>query len=384
MRQVHRLSSVVWLSAFLGLAGPAGAQDPDYILDVGDGAGVVGASVSIGVTLTSFGDDIAGWEFDVCDDTLVEVGFGDVLLGADTESLDFSSHSVSYEVDAWSISAILDASNRLLAGDALELYLVDYALLEEGLSEPYFCGAFVPPLVTTFGSEEIEPETGSGAISITLTPPGEAFLRGDVNGNGLVEPLRDADLLMRYLFVGTSAPPCLDAADSDNNGTVNIADAIILLSWGFFGGAPPADPGPTTCGVDPEGGDIGCGTPPDPCPGTPLVLDPDSTLSLTLSTPIDSVPVEESVALSVTLGIASDPIHGYQFGVCHGDGLALADLGGASPIAPGDELPTDDLFFEATATLAEGWIAAGYLNPISGAVIEAAESELYVATYRFG
>ncbi len=357
------------------------AQDPDYLLDLTDARGVIGETATIGVTVTSLADELSAYQFDVCDDALIETGFGGVELGLTGGMLDFSSHVVDFEDDAWSVAAVLDTGSAVPTDEPFELYLVTYDLLEEGVSEPNFCGSLLPPLLTTVGAEEIEPTTASGSISIGTTPPGVAFLRGDSNGDGLVQPLEDVDVLMRYLFVGTAVPACLDAADADNNGVLSIADAVVVLVWGFLGGAAPDDPGPTTCGVDPEGGDLGCDAPPTPCPGDPPLLDPDPTLTLTVSLPVDSVPVEEVVTLSITLGIDGDPMQGYQFGVCHGDGLVLADLGGASPIAAGADLPSDDLIFVAELVLDGGWTAVGYWNPIFGGELGAGEYEIYLATY---
>jgi len=53
-----------------------------------------------------------------------------------------------------------------------------------------------------------------------------------------------------YLFLGAAAPRCLDAADTDDDGTVDIADAVRTLRYLFLGGLPPEEPFPT-CGIDP-------------------------------------------------------------------------------------------------------------------------------------
>ncbi|MGE3166502.1 MAG: hypothetical protein AB7O52_16500 [Planctomycetota bacterium] len=45
-------------------------------------------------------------------------------------------------------------------------------------------------------------------------------------------------------------PACADAADADDGGTLNIADAIWILNFLFASGPPPASPHPL-CGVDP-------------------------------------------------------------------------------------------------------------------------------------
>ncbi|MBT6541498.1 MAG: hypothetical protein HOM39_08035, partial [Planctomycetes bacterium] len=44
--------------------------------------------------------------------------------------------------------------------------------------------------------------------------------------------------------------PCDNAADSNDDGTLNIADAIALLSYLFSGASAPPAPFPD-CGIDP-------------------------------------------------------------------------------------------------------------------------------------
>ncbi len=46
---------------------------------------------------------------------------------------------------------------------------------------------------------------------------------------------------------------CLDAVDYDDNGEINITDAVASLSHLFSSGPPPAPPGSEFCGPDPDG-----------------------------------------------------------------------------------------------------------------------------------
>jgi hypothetical protein len=60
------------------------------------------------------------------------------------------------------------------------------------------------------------------------------------------------------LFLGIGTITCDDAADSDDNGAVNITDAVRILNVLFLGiGVIPA-PGPDTCGPDPSDDALGC------------------------------------------------------------------------------------------------------------------------------
>ena len=63
----------------------------------------------------------------------------------------------------------------------------------------------------------------------------------------------DALYLLTWRFAQGEAPPCMDAADADDNGEVWIlTDSYTLLQYGFAFGPPPPDPGPFNCGIDPD------------------------------------------------------------------------------------------------------------------------------------
>ncbi|MBI4607321.1 MAG: hypothetical protein HY721_35595 [Planctomycetes bacterium] len=55
--------------------------------------------------------------------------------------------------------------------------------------------------------------------------PSKPFKRGDANGNGFVQLPDDRDYLLEFLFSGGPAPPCMDAADTNDDGQVNLSDA---------------------------------------------------------------------------------------------------------------------------------------------------------------
>ncbi|MBI4602132.1 MAG: hypothetical protein HY721_09250 [Planctomycetes bacterium] len=84
------------------------------------------------------------------------------------------------------------------------------------------------------------------------------FHRGDADDNGRLE-LTDAIRILGFLFLGGAAPTCQDAADADDNAQLQLTDAIRVLGYLFLGGLPPAPPGPPggECGPD-AGGELGC------------------------------------------------------------------------------------------------------------------------------
>ena len=58
--------------------------------------------------------------------------------------------------------------------------------------------------------------------------PDYGFLRGDVNRDGSVS-IADFVFLRRYLYLDAPEPVCLDAADANDDGKVNLADAIAVV-----------------------------------------------------------------------------------------------------------------------------------------------------------
>ena len=80
-------------------------------------------------------------------------------------------------------------------------------------------------------------------------PSGEpVFVRGDGNNDGQVN-ISDAVVALRHIFAGELVP-CQDAIDVNDDGMVNVADPIMLLGFLFAGGPPPPPPFPAP-GPDP-------------------------------------------------------------------------------------------------------------------------------------
>jgi len=67
-------------------------------------------------------------------------------------------------------------------------------------------------------------------------------IRGDVDYSGSIN-IADAVFLVEYIFFGGPPPPCPEEGDADGDGSINIADAVHLVEYIFFGGpAPPPCP----------------------------------------------------------------------------------------------------------------------------------------------
>lgn len=101
-----------------------------------------------------------------------------------------------------------------------------------------------------------------GGIMIIEQQEGLPFRRGDCNGDGVFN-LADIVTLLTHVLAGAPVN-CLDACDVDDNGSVQIGDAVILATASYAGGPPPAPPHPG-CGPDPVTDTLGCSAYPG-CP----------------------------------------------------------------------------------------------------------------------
>jgi hypothetical protein len=91
---------------------------------------------------------------------------------------------------------------------------------------------------------------------------GEArFIRGDCNSTGSVN-IADPAAIIGFLFLPVAwqfEPPCLDACDANDDGRVDLADAMTVLIYLFRFGPEPPPPGPHRPGPDPTPDKLGCG-----------------------------------------------------------------------------------------------------------------------------
>lgn len=86
---------------------------------------------------------------------------------------------------------------------------------------------------------------------VLLAASGDVFVRGDANSSGGLPDLADAIFIADYLFTAAGATPtCLDAADTNDDGMLDISDPLYLIFYLFLGGTEPPEPFPNP-GVDP-------------------------------------------------------------------------------------------------------------------------------------
>ncbi|MBI4600790.1 MAG: LamG domain-containing protein [Planctomycetes bacterium] len=119
----------------------------------------------------------------------------------------------------------------------------------------------VPEDCATAGDEDQDGKADCADEDCAALPecqPKGGFHRGDADNNGQLQ-LTDAIRILGFLFLGGVPPTCLDAGDADDNGVLQLTDAIRILGFLFLGGVPPEAPGPppNACGSD-AGGELGC------------------------------------------------------------------------------------------------------------------------------
>ena len=110
--------------------------------------------------------------------------------------------------------------------------------------------------------DDTHPDIGA----LFFEQPLRGFIRGDLDGTGVVD-WGDGLTLLRHLLLEIQIP-CRDAADVDDDGRVNLIDAVLLAWFLSAGRDAPAHPFPG-CGVDPtfgeglscQGGSGACGDP---------------------------------------------------------------------------------------------------------------------------
>ena len=69
--------------------------------------------------------------------------------------------------------------------------------------------------------------------------------------------LTDGIFILNCLFLGGDSPGCFEAADADDNGSIQMTDGIYILNFLFLGGAAMPAPHPD-CGTSGEDAEPGC------------------------------------------------------------------------------------------------------------------------------
>jgi len=153
--------------------------------------------------------------------------------------------------------------NPVVYGAAGDLSLTGLALLPDGRF-------VVAGAARAFGAGRTD------AYIVAFSQTARRFVRGDSNADGVVN-LADAIVTLGWMFEGGSRPACVDAADADAVNGVDVSDVVGVLLW-LFGGraftfADPAPNAPAYIGEDCDtdetlrGYRLGCESPSPVCSG---------------------------------------------------------------------------------------------------------------------
>ena len=203
------------------------------------------------------------------------------LTGSATNELgpDWIGPGILPELGCFTYSALFDVfppfeGRALPPGETYILFSIEARILADAPNGQSMLelvdGLSNPPLENNFTRAGISytPELHSGAVTVVSGPVGPStqgegealFLRGDVNGDGVITEA-DSNLMMDWIFGITDEPPCLDAADLNDDGYINVTDSRLLLDFIFTPGSPPPSSPFPIPGVDSTLDSLGCETP---------------------------------------------------------------------------------------------------------------------------
>ena len=109
------------------------------------------------------------------------------------------------------------------------------------------------------GAAPFEPSVAP--LTIRVLPA--RFIRGNSNLDDAYD-ISDALHVLLALFEHSDGFPCADASDANDDGVLDISDAVFTLGCLFLGTGCPAPPH-EACGLDPSPDDLGCVAPSPSC-----------------------------------------------------------------------------------------------------------------------
>lgn len=226
--------------------------------------------------MASNSDPVQGWSFGVCSDPSALIPTEATIDGTTAGALNGGTGPSFLVINRFAEGATMaavidvrDTSDTLPPGSRHSLLRLAYEpgpdARPEVLYPVRYCETLgAPPVAVVYvvSGFEVRPERRPGSV-VFRSPRGPLFLRGDANGDDVVN-MSDAQSVLSYLFTGGDEPKCLESADANGSREVNIADGVYILQWEFLGGPQPPAPFPR-CGVVPLA--ISCLEPTCPQPG---------------------------------------------------------------------------------------------------------------------
>lgn len=248
----------------------------DILYDVSTGEGSGSTSISIVELPTSLGfpNPVWGWSLSIGHDpSLIEPY--DVVQGVDVVGINNGNGpdywAIGLEPDGffigviYSLNSVANGYYETPAEIAVAHYQTVAATLIgdlDGENSTLFAlevgnppvGNIVVVDIPTAPTQSSYPDIPPAIVTLA---PDLGLVRGDANSSGSIEPLADAIVALNYLFVSVSGVTCLEALDCNDDASVNLADPVMLLAWGFAMGSPLPAPFPD-CGVDPTDDPLTC------------------------------------------------------------------------------------------------------------------------------
>lgn len=134
----------------------------------------------------------------------------------------------------------------------------DFAIGLEALGPTFEDDGFVDGLQISANTLLVASSHANALFRVLLFPYSPDFVRGDVNLDDKVN-ITDAFDLAVYLFLDGVAPRCNDAADTNDDGILDVSDPVYLLFALFVPGSPPPPMPFPSPGNDPTFRDnLGC------------------------------------------------------------------------------------------------------------------------------
>jgi hypothetical protein len=115
---------------------------------------------------------------------------------------------------------------------------------------------FALPAKLQYLDENFQPIESPALRSVRRNEVQGVFRRGDVDDDGAVN-ISDAIVLLDHLFRAGEAPACDKAADANDDGALNLSDPVRLLDHLFRGLGPLPAPA-AACGADSTDDGLGC------------------------------------------------------------------------------------------------------------------------------
>lgn len=215
-----------------------GAQDPNYVFDMGSAAGVTGSTVNAGATFTNNGTFVSGWSYGICtaDET---VAVAVAVFGEETNTINGGAmpgfQSLNIQIGGWTQGVVIDlfGANPIPPGGVVFMASANYDLIgAPGTTTALdFCGTLGPVAVTVVvvvNGLSLVPTASSGNLTI-LTDP--------------------CDLPLEFAFIAPTAGPINYPATAGNGGVAFSADFSLHETTPYPAGVP--------CGAETQGFSMG-------------------------------------------------------------------------------------------------------------------------------